>query len=204
MYNQTFKFACPHCGQHLEAEPDWVGMEVECPTCGKVITVPHPPTVATLGTERFAPNISAKPQPEIQTRFTSEEGDLPPTPVISVVEKGKGVSGRKRAWLVPVAIGATVLLIVGLLVASDKKSLRRDGEIGDFGNCREVWQIDRDGHLETIQDSCELHEILFEVMEGNAASIDIFLATRLLRIINHRNNRATGHRTIVSGWCQTP
>lgn len=43
MDNQApFKFACPHCGQHLEAEPDMVGMELECPSCGKAITVPEP------------------------------------------------------------------------------------------------------------------------------------------------------------------
>ena len=43
MDNQaSFKFACPHCGQHLEAEPDMVGMELECPSCGKTITVPEP------------------------------------------------------------------------------------------------------------------------------------------------------------------
>ncbi len=45
MSNPTFKFACPHCGQHLEAEPDWEGMESECPECGETLTVPPPPPV---------------------------------------------------------------------------------------------------------------------------------------------------------------
>ena len=41
MENQAeFTFACPHCGQHLAAEPDMIGVELECPSCGKAIRVP--------------------------------------------------------------------------------------------------------------------------------------------------------------------
>lgn len=54
MDNQAqFKFACPHCGQHLAAEADMVGMELECPNCGKTITVPSAPATA----EREAPKL---------------------------------------------------------------------------------------------------------------------------------------------------
>jgi predicted RNA-binding Zn-ribbon protein involved in translation (DUF1610 family) len=35
-----FKFACPSCGQRLEAEPEWVGLEFQCPSCGAKLTVP--------------------------------------------------------------------------------------------------------------------------------------------------------------------
>lgn len=44
--NNNFTFSCPHCEQHLEAEPDMVGMELDCPTCGQKITVPQPFTFA--------------------------------------------------------------------------------------------------------------------------------------------------------------
>ena len=36
------KFACPNCGQHIDAEFDWVGMKSACPTCGTTIVVPTP------------------------------------------------------------------------------------------------------------------------------------------------------------------
>lgn len=36
-----FKFACPHCGGHIEAEMSMQGDVVECPHCGKGIVVPH-------------------------------------------------------------------------------------------------------------------------------------------------------------------
>ena len=37
----TFKFPCPHCGQHLDAEYDMVGLEFDCPACGQPLTVPE-------------------------------------------------------------------------------------------------------------------------------------------------------------------
>lgn len=35
----SFKFSCPHCGKHVEAEEEWEGMEAECPHCGKIIVI---------------------------------------------------------------------------------------------------------------------------------------------------------------------
>ena len=34
------KFACPDCGQHVDAGRDLLGEMVECPTCGKLMQVP--------------------------------------------------------------------------------------------------------------------------------------------------------------------
>lgn len=43
MNNQAkFTFDCPHCGQSLEAEADWVGLECDCIYCGKPLVVPKP------------------------------------------------------------------------------------------------------------------------------------------------------------------
>lgn len=39
-----FKFACPICGQHLEAGADEAGQTTECPSCFKKLTVPQAPT----------------------------------------------------------------------------------------------------------------------------------------------------------------
>ncbi len=40
MDQKSFKFACPHCGQHLEAEYDMIGISLECPICGQELAVP--------------------------------------------------------------------------------------------------------------------------------------------------------------------
>lgn len=57
--NGNFTFTCPHCEQHLEAEPDMAGMELDCPTCGQKIIVPQPP--------RPAPVIKVLSEPKIKT-----------------------------------------------------------------------------------------------------------------------------------------
>ena len=42
------KFGCPKCGQHIDAENDWAGMEVNCPTCGGAIVIPTLKEAETL------------------------------------------------------------------------------------------------------------------------------------------------------------
>jgi hypothetical protein len=39
------KFACPNCGQRLEAESTWAGRQINCPTCSGTITVPSDPSL---------------------------------------------------------------------------------------------------------------------------------------------------------------
>lgn len=39
-----FKFACPVCGQHLQARAEEAGETTECPSCFKELTVPQAPT----------------------------------------------------------------------------------------------------------------------------------------------------------------
>jgi len=37
------KFSCPHCGQHISAEPNYAGMEIGCPACKGSLVVPGQP-----------------------------------------------------------------------------------------------------------------------------------------------------------------
>ena len=43
---KAFKFACPVCGQHLNADADTTGSQIECPTCFQKILVPQAPATA--------------------------------------------------------------------------------------------------------------------------------------------------------------
>jgi DNA-directed RNA polymerase subunit RPC12/RpoP len=40
---KAFKFACPVCGQHINADADNTGSQIECPTCFQKIVVPQAP-----------------------------------------------------------------------------------------------------------------------------------------------------------------
>lgn len=35
-------FSCPHCELEMEADASGAGMEIKCPNCGEIITVPQP------------------------------------------------------------------------------------------------------------------------------------------------------------------
>jgi len=38
-----FKFACPHCQQHLQCDEQFSGREIQCPTCHVFIRIPPIP-----------------------------------------------------------------------------------------------------------------------------------------------------------------
>ena len=44
----TFKISCKKCGQKLEADESWIGMEADCPQCGSKITIKKEQTVSSI------------------------------------------------------------------------------------------------------------------------------------------------------------
>jgi hypothetical protein len=73
-----FKFNCPHCDQHLKAEDQFSGRQIQCPNCDHLIRIPPAPgqtadykpqsgmTWAThIGAGRAQPpaNLSLPPKP---------------------------------------------------------------------------------------------------------------------------------------------
>ena len=113
----NFKFACPYCGQPLEAEPEWAGTECECPGCGKAITVPQPP--------RPKPLITVVGKPEWTPTLESSEGKSRTPAWWKMVPK----------WAYGVA-GAAMLAIIGLVVALSitVKRISSDGNRRTEGN----------------------------------------------------------------------
>jgi formylglycine-generating enzyme required for sulfatase activity/DNA-directed RNA polymerase subunit RPC12/RpoP len=53
---ERFKFSCPHCRQHIEAEAAHIGMEAQCPACGGKMLVPS----GSLGEKKY--NHNARPK----------------------------------------------------------------------------------------------------------------------------------------------
>ena len=128
----TFKFACPHCGQPLEAESDWAGMECECPGCGKALTVPQPAggrlSTAAAGqnaTPDAAREDTRPPASPAAPVITVVQDKAAQPPIITVVKHRDGFFARNRKWLIPVAGGAAALLLIVGLVAVKHKSGKR-------------------------------------------------------------------------------
>ena len=40
-----FKFSCPHCGQHIAATHEYIGVQANCPTCSQPFEVPTPDAI---------------------------------------------------------------------------------------------------------------------------------------------------------------
>jgi len=56
-----FKFACPACGQRLSANDDYVGHQINCPSCQAAITVPPNPSAPPAEPVRSSIAIATPP-----------------------------------------------------------------------------------------------------------------------------------------------
>ena len=43
MAEAEFKFACPHCNQHLQCREEFSGRQIQCPACHVLIRIPAIP-----------------------------------------------------------------------------------------------------------------------------------------------------------------
>lgn len=81
-----FKFACPVCGQHITADAQAAGTQLDCPTCFRPIIVPQAP--AASGTKLILSAAQAsKPRPIPAPQQKSDFSDLHPaaSPRIGVI-----------------------------------------------------------------------------------------------------------------------
>ena len=104
--SQGFKFSCPRCGQHLEAELDMVGITIGCPGCGQPLKVP------SLSSECQADFVSDA-KAEVET--TTDDGG----PKIAVLKRRESFTGRWKKRLKAIGIGIALLCLfagVGIMV----------------------------------------------------------------------------------------
>lgn len=103
----TFKFACPHCGQHLDAEYDMIGMAFDCPACGQSLTVPE---IVDVPHEEVISRESETACHPPDTKDKAEAVCSAP-PVITVIRKRERFLDKYRNRLKAVGIGVAVLLL---------------------------------------------------------------------------------------------
>ena len=113
----SFRLACPHCGQHLEVDSDMAGMVVECPACGQSLIVP-PDEAEQNETANTSESRSRFVQRDLASAGTDSTPQ--PKPVIKVVRKTRGRRMDKfKNHAKGVGIGLAVLLFfvgVGVLM----------------------------------------------------------------------------------------
>lgn len=82
----TIRFTCPACDKRLKVDDRFAGRQVDCPRCGRVLSIPAIPSAATsTGAARATGAVSAAPPPAsrrptlISSRHGTVEGsDLDP------------------------------------------------------------------------------------------------------------------------------
>jgi outer membrane lipoprotein-sorting protein len=50
-----FKFSCPQCGQHIQCDSGYSGMQINCPSCQQAIVVPQAPRSAAAPSAPMVP-----------------------------------------------------------------------------------------------------------------------------------------------------
>jgi hypothetical protein len=58
-----FKFPCPKCGQHILCDTSNAGMQIPCPVCQTLLTVPTPPPAAPAAPGKLSINKTARHAP---------------------------------------------------------------------------------------------------------------------------------------------
>ena len=103
--SQGFKFSCPRCGQHLEAELDMVGITIDCPGCGQSLKVPSSSSECQAG-------VVSDAKAEVET---TDDG----SPKIVVLKRRESFTGRWKKRLKTMGIGIALLCLfagVGIMV----------------------------------------------------------------------------------------
>lgn len=142
------KFICPLCEGKIEGEESWVGMQADCPYCGKEITIPAPEAVKLppVPPPRGGGSVTAVPP------ATAEGGQHSASPAPldfrSVAPKGrdlafKGIAAINRGlddvvsnlaipshyqpkWIIVGAVSLVMLIIVALAINGGRPERRRD------------------------------------------------------------------------------
>jgi DNA-directed RNA polymerase subunit RPC12/RpoP len=108
------KFACPQCGQHISANEQWSGHQIQCPTCSKPLTVPQappPPATAAAAPKSLIPQPPASQGPKLSAGATQVTRSAAPgaIPIRQLVAPPP----RNKSPLLKYAVYAIVLAALG-------------------------------------------------------------------------------------------
>jgi hypothetical protein len=105
------KFSCPHCQRHIQAGPEYAGMQINCPSCNGPIIIPGAQPIALAVT---APPLIDSPSAPPQPAQRSVAPAAKPTPAKNLGEfsMGLGVAGA----LIGAVVGSGAMYGFFLLV----------------------------------------------------------------------------------------
>ncbi len=124
---EEYEFNCPHCGQHLAAEPDMAGMELECPSCGKPVKVPLTlgKTMAASAPEDLAPLANANSVPNSATQHASGDANGKMRIIWNMHKKSITIA----AIIVVLVLICTIMMISNKQVSKSAQNPSTDTEV---------------------------------------------------------------------------
>ena len=66
----SFTSKCPHCNAEFEADQEWIGMQAQCPVCGKEIVIKN---LGLQPEEKYLPESSEVKQNHSNNVFSQEK-----------------------------------------------------------------------------------------------------------------------------------
>ena len=98
-----FKFSCPQCGQRIQCDTSYSGMQINCPVCQKPIAVPQTPLAA-----------AAPVQPPAAASSAIRRG----TPALAAGRQSstRPVSAKPQAWRNVWVRSALAVVFSGLVI----------------------------------------------------------------------------------------
>lgn len=110
-----FKFSCPACGQHAVCDTSNAGMQIPCPSCQTLLTVPQPPAAPA------APQVPATPGKLSINKAAHQSHAAPPpgAPKAPAAAPAWGAkppapAPKKKSPLVTIIIAVAALAVVGI------------------------------------------------------------------------------------------
>src|SRR5881628_3738999 len=123
------KFACPSCGQRLEAESQMSGRQIACPVCVAAITIPLE-TVSVSGTSLLPaiPSVSSTHEisrtdsvpPNLRGERAALTAGTPLPAVSGSVEESPRAKARRPVWALALALFVVLLGAGGWLLFGSK------------------------------------------------------------------------------------
>lgn len=109
-----FKFSCPNCSQSIVCDTSNAGMQIPCPSCQTLLTVPQPPPAAPApptGPIRLSINKTAH-QPHAAP--PASHAPKTPAPPAAPATRFAATAPKKKSPWIPIAIGCGVVALLAV------------------------------------------------------------------------------------------
>ena len=105
-----FKFSCPQCGQHIQCDTGYFGVQINCPACQQAIVVPQAPRFAAAPSAAAGSTFGAAGPCDQAKHHGSGDG----TAICRRARRSPPAKPKSKALRNVLVITASVVVLAGL------------------------------------------------------------------------------------------